>query len=312
MESSLHDSALLALSFFAFLMPPQDPKDVLVRELGKRQYGPARPSDDLAKESWEFALLSASAYENSWAEQIATLATDPGEARKWQDVIEARWDRWTDFPSDALKASAEQRDLYFDIYESRPEADKKRLVIAFRGTDGANWLDWRTNLRICTRFIPKFRDQYSVVADELVDEFGRRLVERDLNSDDVEIVTTGHSLGGGLAQQFAYAFKVPEDLDTTLQPVSSVYAFHSSPVTGSHSVAKEDRDRNCKDLRIDRIFEHGEILAYLRLFLSLFSPPSALAPTVREIRFNFVESKSTTTNHEIQDFAMLLAEKAHA
>jgi len=311
MDSSLQDSAFLALSFLSLFTPAQDPKVVLLRELGKRRYGPPRPAVDLAKESWEFGLLSASAYENSWAEQIATMAADTGEARKWQDLIESRWERWTDFPSDTLIASAEERGLYFDVYESRPTADKKRIAIAFRGTEGADWLDWRTNLRWCTRFIPKYRDQYSVVAEELVDEFARRLVERDLNRDDVEVITTGHSLGGGLAQQFAYALKTPDDMDVAIQPVTSVYAFHPSPVTGWFCVPKEFRDRNVEGLRIDRIFEHGEILAYVRLLLSLFYPPSAQAPSIREIRFNFVESKSSTTNHEIQDFALLLAGKAH-
>ena len=313
MDSSFQDNALLAFSLLSLVTPHQDSDKVLVREPGERNYGPERRAADLAKESWEYALLSAWAYKNHWAEQIATMAVaDAGDAQKWENLINTHWERWTDFPSNALKADAEERGLYFDIYESRSPTDPKRIVIAFRGTEGTSWLDWRANLRWFTRFIPKFRDQYTVVSEDLVVEFTEQLIARNLNSDDVELITTGHSLGGGLAQQFAYALKAPEGSDASIQPVSYVYAFHPSPVTGWFSVPPEIRDRNAENLRIDRIFEHGEILAYIRLFLSKFYPPSAKAPAIREIRFNFVDSKSTTTNHEIRDFAIHLAQHARA
>ena len=307
------DNAYLALSLSSLLMPYQDPKDVLVREPGQRRYGEARRASDLAKESWEYAMLSAQAYKNNWAKRMATMAeADVSDVKEWQAWIDEHWDRWTDIPSDDLRLYAKDKGLYFDIYESRSTSEPKRIVVAFRGTEFTSWQDWLTNIRWLrfTRFLPGYQDQYTVVAEKLVLEFARHVIARGLNRNDVEIITTGHSLGGGLAQQFAYALKVPDGMDATIQPVSYVYAFHPSPVTGWFSVPEEIRHRNAKDLRIDRIFEHGEILAYLRLLISQFYPPSVTAPAIREIRFSFVDSKSTIKNHSIEAFAKFLAKSA--
>lgn len=287
MDMSFQENGDLALSLLSLVTPHQKPEDVLVREPGERGYGPPRKASELAALSWEYALLSARAYEDSWAEKIADMATaSVGDAKRWRDLIDERWQRWADVPSDALQKAARKRGLYFDIYESLVPADTRRIVIAFRGTEGSSWKDWRANLRWITRFIPKFKDQYSVVAKELVDEFAREMVARGLNRDDVEIITTGHSLGGGLAQQFAYALTTPDDLNATIQPVSRVYAFHPSPITGWYSVVPAVRDRNIVNLQIDRIFEHGEILAYVRLLLGKLKPSSTSQPAIRIIRLD--------------------------
>lgn len=311
MDSSFQDNAYWALPLLSFLMPSQDSEVVLVRAPGEGRYGPERPAADLARESWEYGLLSAWAYRNDWAKDIAMMEeAEADDVKKWEAWIDEHWERWTDLPSDGLKEKANELGLYFDVYNSRSDADPKRIVIAFRGTE--SWRDWLSNFRWfrLTRFIPGFRDQYTVVALDLVDEFLRQLMARSLNRHDVEIVTTGHSLGGGLAQQFAYALKVPDDVSATIQPVSYVYAFHPSPVTGWYSVSKATRERNAKDLSIDRIFEHGEILAYIRLLLSKFYPPSATAPEIREIRFNFDKSRSVLKNHSMLAFALGLAKRA--
>jgi hypothetical protein len=307
------DNAYMALSLLSLVTPYQNPKDVLVREPGQRRYGPARRAPDLAMESWEYAMLSAQVYKNDWVKRMATMAeADVSDARDWQAWIDNHWDRWTEIPSDDLRKDAKRKGLYFDVYESRSTSEPKRIVVAFRGTEFTSWKDWLTNIRWLrfTRFLPGYQDQYTVVAKDLVVEFARQVIARGLNRDDVKIITTGHSLGGGLAQQFAYALNAPDDTEATIQPVSYVYAFHPSPVTGWFSVPKEIRDRNAKDLRIDRIFEHGEILAYLRLLLSQFYPPSATAPAIREIRFSFLDSNSTIKNHGIEAFAKFLAKSA--
>jgi len=65
-------------------------------------------------------------------------------------------------------------------------------------------------------------------------------------------------------------------------------------------VEREVRETNAKGLRIDRIFEHGEILAYVRLILRYINPPSASDPSVREIRYNFVESINPFSSHSMR------------
>jgi hypothetical protein len=79
-----------------------------------------------------------------------------------------------------------------------------------------------------------------------------------------------------------------------------VYAFDPSPVTGWSSVDRELRTTNANGLAIDRVFEHGEILAYVRLLLSYVNPPSAAHPGIREIRYNFVTSPNFVRSHSMR------------
>ena len=84
-------------------------------------------------------------------------------------------------------------------------------------------------------------------------------------------------------------------------------AFDPSPVTGWSSVEKDTRIRNAAGLEIDRLFEHGEILAYFRLILSYALPPSAANPSIREIRVNFDQRPWTILNHMMDTLARGLA-----
>ncbi len=55
-----------------------------------------------------------------------------------------------------------------------------------------------------------------------------------------------------------------------------------------------------------RAFEHGEILAYVRLLLSYVNPPSAASPAIREVRYNFVQSSNPIKSHSIRFLACSL------
>jgi hypothetical protein len=73
-----------------------------------------------------------------------------------------------------------------------------------------------------------------------------------------QIVSTGHSLGAGMAQFAALATK------SGGVRIAKVFAFDSSPVTGAHLLAKSLREGNAGGLTIDHIYETGEILSYTR------------------------------------------------
>jgi pimeloyl-ACP methyl ester carboxylesterase len=102
------------------------------------------------------------------------------------------------------------------------------LCVSFRGTEFTDWRDWASNFRFFTGGLSG-QDQYKaarhpkIVAallnrrDELEAEHGKKF----------DIVPTGHSLGGGLAQHFMYHSHL-----WTERPVERCVVFDPSPLTG--------------------------------------------------------------------------------
>jgi dienelactone hydrolase len=149
------------------------------------------------------------------------------------------------------------------------------VVIAFRGTDPDDLGDWRSNFRWLYRFSPRF-DQYDQVRVHM-DDIVRKAEAGGCGLGSM-FVSTGHSLGGGLAQQAAYAHP----------RFSYVYAFDPSPVTGFFDISAAIRVANTKQLGIDRAYESGEVLSLPRHLIEGFFPPAACDPRVRIVRFNLL------------------------
>jgi pimeloyl-ACP methyl ester carboxylesterase len=105
-----------------------------------------------------------------------------------------------------------------------------------------------------------------------------------------QITAVGHSLGGGLAQLAAYS-------DPRIR---RVYAFDPSMVTGFYSVDPPHRDRNVQGLRIERIYEFGEVLAYGRLIMLHSIPLSPCNPRVVSVRFRVFHGAPITL-HSLTD-----------
>jgi len=278
--------------------------DVLVREPGTRTYddSQAKPLKAWAQEMWELAAFSDVVYSRNWGlEDCRSMKTARG-------AEPAGWKRWEDFPPQWLAGAACEEGLYFEVWQSARKP--QQVVVAFRGTDFTSLKDWKANFRWLTRFVPFYEDQYTVVSKRLSEQFRDRLGERIQSKDTDEnaaVTATGHSLGGGLAQHFAYSYRMPGD--PRAEPVASfprittMTVFDPSPVTGWTSVPSERRGRNAKGLTINRVFEHGEVLSYVRLGTSLGWPPSESDPAIREIRFNFDPSVNFIENHSIEILA---------
>ena len=292
----------------------QDPDVVLVREPGNRTYNSPVPVMEMAKSQWEYAVLSENVYFAPLKGRVADTGEPTTEVRKYQTAAPEEyarsctpdsvdplplpgWTRWSGFPSRELWQEAREVGLFVEVWEKA--SSPPVVAVVFRGTEFTSIEDWISNLRWFLRFVPFYPDQYTVVAQRVGKEVIHRLAQR-ADRQELRLVTTGHSLGGGLAQHLAYSLPIGGPR------VSHVYAFDPSPVTGWSAVGHELRRANAEGLEIDRVFEHGEILAYVRLLLSYVNPPSAADPAIREIRYNFIESVNPLKRHSIRFLACAL------
>jgi pimeloyl-ACP methyl ester carboxylesterase len=182
------------------------------------------------------------------------------------------------------------RGLYYEVWERDGET-----AVVYRGTEFTSLLDWWSNSRWVTRFLPLGLDQYDAVRRDIHAVVARARARRS----GVPLVAVGHSLGGGLAQRAAYAHP---DID-------KVVAFDPSPVTGFRSVPLPARDTNSVGLSIERVYESGEILAFARGFLRNFIPLSIVNPAIIEIRFNF-RGAGVITQHSMVQLAFDLRHAA--
>ncbi len=276
---------------------------------------------------WEYAIMSENAYQKARRRKgvvdgvggVKQAAT--GKNQTLNAVDECTNDRaplplkgWTplDFVSTETDREASDLGLYMEAWTK--DALDHTIVVVFEGTNFWETRDWRANFRWFLRFIPGFKDQYTILAErasfDLLARLGAPTSEYRVNKEGgvqtadgrpVKLIATGHSLGGGLAQHFAYSFRQPPETKAGLK-VSEVFAFDTTPVTGWYSAKDPPRTYNAKNLRINRIFEHGEALAYVRLFTSRLSS-SKENPAIWEYRYDFTHRSSFVTNHHMRKLA---------
>lgn len=297
----------LLLPFLFLVLNPaafrQTPTQVVIREPGKRFLGAPKPVGTEARGDLEFAWLSQSAYEKTPAARNSRHADDCPVP---ETSLEARgWRLWDAFPCPKIQVKIDNAHLRVEVWQN---ASHNAIAVAFGGTVFNNDKDWRSNLRWFLPNNPKHPDEYTetvqLVAPAFRDEFLRRL--RSLNGDWLRratIYTTGHSLGGGLAQQFAYSLPI----DRELPRVTHIFAFDPSPVTGFYSVERKVRNINRQGLKIDRIYERGEILALVRSLTSFIFPPSSKDPEIRQVRFNLFPSINPILGHSMTELACKLS-----
>jgi len=134
-----------------------------------------------------------------------------------------KWMRW--IPKTPLNGASpcfDQHGLYYETYVHRDEHGKiNEAVIAFRGTEnrsGQRVADWSSNFAAAFGFEPK---QYALVSEYIPIVVAGLHAQFEADGNPVIIYATGHSLGGGLAQETGY-----------LSPdIKEVFAFDTSPVT---------------------------------------------------------------------------------
>jgi hypothetical protein len=177
------------------------------------------------------------------------------------------------------------------------------VSIAFRGTVGWSGGDWFSN---ADRFGSPYDDYYHQLQrniDGIISSIKRLPCYRQAT----QIVSTGHSLGAGLAQFAALANKPASSR------ITKVFAFDPSPVTGAHLVEKRLLQANAAGLTIDRIYQEGEVLSYAREAIQEFPPTGSVCkPFVRTVKVDAVSGSGAVGLHGVNPLAVQIVKASYA
>ena len=171
------------------------------------------------------------------------------------------------------------------------------VSIAFRGTQG-NFSDILSN---GDQVFGSTVDDYYHQLQRNIDAIIRKITSLDCYKrarSRPQIVSVGHSLGGGLAQLAALA-------NNPAGPrIAKVFAFDTSPVTAANIVPPNIRYANANGLTIDRIRQNGEVLSrFLRIDQQYPPSNSGCNPLVRTVEFDALPASSPIQLHSMAGLA---------
>ena len=252
----------------------QKASEVYKRESG-RKLGPWKSVQQASEIHWPYAWAAVAAYGDSVDPKRKPLEVSDPSLEPHAFLRDRGWEPWTELPSiDPNRAepvypdaSSAMRAVHLRA-EVWSNATAKQVIVAFGGTAANSLPDWEANFRWFFGLFSDKKDEYDVLTDTFVktfiDAYGNRA--RQPGGEwlrDAQIVSTGHSLGGGLAQRFAYSLLGGDGISQ----VKEVYAFDPSPVSGKRS--SPYAVQVAKGLTIYRLYNRGETLASVRSILQL-------------------------------------------
>jgi len=208
-----------------------------------------------------------------------------------EDEGEGQWHRLAAIPStngvDPSVGCLDDRasGLFYETYVFRDNEERYlEAVIAFRGTEnvkGQMFSDWKSNISALFGFEPRQYQQARMKVSAVLDAL-------EALNPDISIYATGHSLGGGLAQQAGY-------LSAKIKEVTT---FNTSPVTNWTTLRLEGQVDNNYPVFF-RLYHTGEILNRARQVTTAFT-------SSRFGRFDIgvqIEPKSLVLGHSMKIFA---------
>jgi pimeloyl-ACP methyl ester carboxylesterase len=269
-------AACVALGGCATILPFQTRDEALVRVADRAAVYPAR---QVARTFVDYAQLAALAYDD---------VRHGARYQGWEFV------RTPDFVCPPGRICAGE--LGVQLWVLRSGGACAEAVIAFRGTIFSSADDWFANLHWLHRLTP-LADYYEQARLHI----GTLVAVAERMGCSHRIIAIGHSLGGGLAQHVAYAHP----------RIRVVYAFDPSFVIGSTDFGLLGLPIHSEGRLFDYVYEHGEVLAFLRFIGRLFHPYPGCNPRVRTVRFNTI-SGSIFSQHRIVALAANLRELARS
>lgn len=224
------------------------------------QFGEATATQG-AREFALMALLSSVSYAKHLAPKdrsdcLKTTATNPMAIIDPPRNGLANWRRWENVNLACFSDIGSG--LYYEVYVYGKPLEVDAAVIAIRGTENSRFQllkDWWNDLAVAVLAIDPA--QYKL-AREKIGETVTALRGLNPKNAGMRIQLTGHSLGGGLAQQSAY-----------MEANTEAIVFNTSPVTNwSNLVHQGLIQKEIRDPKIIRITENGEGLSYVRWLTS--------------------------------------------
>lgn len=251
----------------------QKSNDVYLRESGST-LKPWKSTSEAAEIHWPFAWASVSAYLHEADGKDIEVTEACPEPHAY--LVKQKWQLWTELPrvgrnsepKNDLEKNLQNAHLRVEVWSNEAA---NTVIVAFGGT--ASMKDIGANARWLIPFGNP--DAYEVLTNEYVPAFidaylARASLKKGAWLNTARVVSTGHSLGGGLAQRFAYNLRPTTDISIPIPSVNEVYAFNPSPVSGKRGTA--DFPERAKGLTIYRIYNRGEVLAGVRSILQLGNP----------------------------------------
>lgn len=274
-------AAGLALAGCATFIPFQSSNEVIVRVGDKPDIYPVRAVAGAYASS---AILATLAYQDNIDTRVF------GEMQPQANKKLAGWRR-VPLPKYVCPAGRIcAGEVGEQLWISSDNKACREAVVVFRGTVATSFDDWIANFHWFHRLTP-IDDYY----DQARDNIGTVVAIAERQGCAGRIIAVGHSLGGGLAQHVAYANP----------KIRTVYAFDPSFVIGSTDFNLLGLPIHREGRKFDYVYEHGEILAFLRFFGRLFHPYEACNPRIRTVRFNTLTG-SIINQHRIVDFTKKL------
>jgi len=231
---------------------------------------------DAAAIHWPYAWAAVAAYQDSDDPKREPLTSSKTCPEPHILLAQRGWFQWSQLPAlrprkgePYAKEAQEMRSIHLRA-EVWSNAQTKQVIVAFGGTAARSWSDWQANGRWLFGFFNSV-DQYTVLTDTFLPVFVTEYKRLASHPDwtwlkDAHVSATGHSLGGGLAQRFAYSLHKEHGIPV----VKEVYAFNPSPVSGKRSTTNFPEQAD--GLVIYRIYNRGESLASLRILERLTNP----------------------------------------
>lgn len=271
-----------------------------------------------------YAVMSLNAYRPDGLDEAAADAAVSCQDERHKVLCPAIW---RSSRQEALEEKENSRSGLLMESFKRTAGDRVEYAIAFRGTEFTHLNDWRANLRW---FQPGFRDtdQYPLARRTAVQWVAKACQGIGTAYKGLDVVMTGHSLGGGLAQGAAYAVEralapklAPADRKLTDEEIEAqtvlaacpqdkvrvrAVTFDPSPVTSYHDgqpIAECENPHSiaCRRPIVMRVYQKGEVLAWPRRILSWFNP---LDPNICEDRFDLDRTyRLPVTQHQMRRIA---------